>query len=220
VHADLEAAKWIALVSMTIDHYGKIVNPDLFEVTHLLGRVAFPLFAGIIGIRLAISPDLATRYLRSLVPWALLSQPAYVLAGREWGELNILFTLLCGVGVEIGMRSLAARRWAGGAALIALAVVCASFCEFGVGGALMVALVALCARLSPRFSLGMTGPFGVLFNARTTSPYLVATDFAALAATPFALGSLAVARHLPRIPKHLFYAYYPAHLVVLHALDV
>lgn len=219
-HADLEAAKWIALVSMTIDHYGKIVNPDLFEVTHAFGRLAFPLFAGIVGIRLAVSPALATRYLRVLLPWALLSQPVYVLAGREWRELNILFTLLFGVGAEIGIRSLEARRWAGGAALLLLAIVCGSFCEFGVGGVLMVAAVSLCARSSVRLGLGMTGLFGLLVNARAASPYLVATDLAALAATPVALGSLAFGGALPRIPKHLFYAYYPAHLVVLHLIDV
>jgi hypothetical protein len=43
-HGALEGAKWVALVTMTIDHYGKIVDPSVMLVTHCSRRLSFPLF--------------------------------------------------------------------------------------------------------------------------------------------------------------------------------
>jgi hypothetical protein len=34
VQADLEIAKWAAVLTMAVDHYGKIVDPDVFLTTH------------------------------------------------------------------------------------------------------------------------------------------------------------------------------------------
>ena len=48
--ADLELAKWIALITMAVDHYGKIVDDSVFLETHAIGRISFPLFAAIIGM--------------------------------------------------------------------------------------------------------------------------------------------------------------------------
>ena len=96
-HAALEVAKWLALLSMTVDHWGKIAAPEHLTATHLIGRISFPLFAWIVGTRLAFSPELGNRYLRRLVPWAAVSQPVFVVAGRSWSELNILATLALGV---------------------------------------------------------------------------------------------------------------------------
>ena len=70
-----ELAKWIAVVTMVIDHYGKIVDQDVLVWTHWIGRAAFPLFFWIIASRLADRPDAAKGYVRSLLPWALVSQP-------------------------------------------------------------------------------------------------------------------------------------------------
>jgi len=63
VHSQLELLKWIALVAMTLDHYGKIVDPSIFEETHAIGRLAYPLFAWIIASRLSTKPALAQKYL-------------------------------------------------------------------------------------------------------------------------------------------------------------
>lgn len=81
---------------MAVDHYGKIVAADLYEPTHIIGRVSFPLFAAIIGYRLVFAPRLAGTYLERLVPWAIVSQPVYVIAGREWHEGHIHFSVALG----------------------------------------------------------------------------------------------------------------------------
>lgn len=219
-HAALEAAKWAALATMTADHWGKIVEPDHFLATHVVGRLAFPLFAWIVGTRLALSPGLTGRYLRRLLPWALVSQPVFVLAGRSWIEGNILVTLLLGVAATWALRSLAAGRIAAGLAALLPACALAPFAEFGPVGVAAVPITAFLARRGLRRGAWAAGPLGLLANARNTVPPLALPDAAALLATPVALLCLVRPVRLPRLPTHVFYAYYPLHLLALHLIDL
>lgn len=104
-HRELELAKWVAIATMAVDHYGKIVEPDLYEPTHMIGRVSFPLFAAIIGYRLAFTPRLAGTYLNRLVSWAIVSQPVYVIAGRERHEGEYPLLPCVGCGTRTGHRT-------------------------------------------------------------------------------------------------------------------
>jgi hypothetical protein len=220
-HDALEAAKWIALVAMTIDHYGKIVNPDLGSVTHAIGRIAFPLFAGIIGLRIALSPTVVASYLRRLGFWAVLSQPVFVVAGRQWSEGNILFTLLLGVVADVGVVTLLRSRPLRAIALLAPAAVAAQYVEFGVAGVASVPLIARAAAAAGSDAgLWLIGPVGVMSNLVLRSPYLSPVDLFALAATPVAIASASIRHAVPRLPRTAFYAYYPAHLYALHWLDL
>lgn len=219
-HEALEAAKWVALVSMTIDHYGKIVDPDLFLVTHSIGRIAFPLFAGIVGLRIALSPSLTASYTRRLTFWAVVSQPIFVLAGRHWSEGNILWTLLLGVVADVGLVSLRQSRPLRAILLLAPTAVLAPYVEFGIAGVAMVPLIARAAAGRPSLGLWLIGPLGVLANLVFRPPYLSAEDFFALVATPVALASVGIGGAVPRLPTTFFYAYYPGHLYVLHWLDL
>ena len=214
----LEAAKWIGLIAMTLDHYGKIVQPDVFAETHAVGRLAFPLFAGIIGLRLADVPALATRYLRRLVTWAFIAQPVFVLAGRPWRDGNILFTLALGVVLYLAMDALLTGRNRRRAWWAVAVVPVALFCEFGPVGVLMPAATALAARRGLRAGMLAIGPLGVASNIVLEFPALTLVDGWALLATPIALASPGVSRHVPRFPTLFFYAYYPAHLLALHFL--
>jgi TraX protein len=219
-HDALEAAKWIALITMTIDHYGKIVDPSVFLVTHCIGRVSFPLFAGIVGLRLALAPALAGSYLKRLTFWAVVSQPVFVLAGRPWSDGNILFTLLLGVAANSAILLLRRDRDAGGILLLVLIAAAASYAEFGIAGVAMVPLVARIASARPSTALWLIGPIGVLANLVFEFPPLVAADLFALGATPVAVASARLPGSVPRLPKYFFYAYYPAHLYALHWIDL
>jgi hypothetical protein len=208
---------------MTIDHFGKIVAPDLFTPTHAVGRVAFPLLAWIVAVRLTLSPELAPRYLRTLLPWALVSQPVYVVAGREWWQGNILVTLALGVLATLAVRRIAEGRRGEGVPLLALSLLPAAWVEFGVPGVVLVPALAALASHGVGPALWALGPLGVLVNLDLADPVPSATDLCALAAAPLAWLSLRATRRwggLPRLPKHVFYAYYPAHLALLHWIDV
>lgn len=219
-HADLELAKWVAVVSMTVDHAGKIAAPGLDAETHLLGRLAMPLFAFIVGTRLALSPDLARRYLRTLLPWALVSQPVYVVVGHDWGDGNVLFTLALGVGAAWGLEAFRAGRRGPAAAALALSLAASPWVEFGTLGVALVPAAAALARPEAARAAWACGPLGLVANLHAAPPPLRLVDVSALLASAVAVASLHVPRRLPRLPKHVFYAYYPAHLYALHLLDL
>ncbi|MGN0478495.1 MAG: TraX family protein [Hominenteromicrobium sp.] len=113
-----EQLKWIAILSMLIDHVGKVLFPQIFFLEHLgmdlkssyyfvkamsaLGRIAFPIFAyGIAqGCRAARSPK---RYLLRLALFAVISEIPYNLAlsaesvkFQYFAFHNVFFTLLLG----------------------------------------------------------------------------------------------------------------------------
>lgn len=88
-----EALKLIGIVTMTVDHIGAVLYPDLF-ILRVVGRIAFPIFAYLItlGIENTQKP---LRYLITLLFFALISQIPYSLAFKmqPFQQLNILFPL-------------------------------------------------------------------------------------------------------------------------------
>jgi len=213
-HAQFEVAKWLAVVTMTIDHYGKIVDPSIYSETNAIGRIAFPLFAWIIGARLAIDPSLAGRYLRYLIPWALLTQPIYIWVGKGWAEPNILFILASGVSLHWALEE---SRDAIVATLVvtlvlALLVVGA---DHGMFGLVMIPIVARLSRISAQLSALSAGPIGVSSNLLASPPYLGPGAIWALLASVLASLSLRYPLQTLRMPKLFFYAYYPSHLMLL-----
>jgi len=95
----MELVKWIALVSMTIDHINRFFYASSIQTLYCIGRLAMPLFAFIFAYNLA-RPDALPRGLYSkvlvrLVIFGAIATPGYI-AMRHlqfiW-PLNILFTL-------------------------------------------------------------------------------------------------------------------------------
>lgn len=217
---DLELAKWVAVITMFIDHYGKIVDQSIFVETHAIGRLSFPLFAAIVGIRLAARPSLAGRYLRYLVPWAIVSQPAFVLAGRDWYDGNILITLALGVlatSVLARRASMPPWRLATSLGLIAILSV---FVDYGPIGVAMIPAMAFFVSTRGYAGLAAAAPLGLAANVTLASPPIQIVDFAAPLAAPVLMLSVRAKMRLPRLPTQFFYAFYPGHLLVLHFYDL
>lgn len=213
-HARFELAKWVAIATMTVDHYGKIVDPSFYHASNAVGRLAFPLFAWIIGSRLAIDTGLARRYLWHLIPWAIATQPVYVWVGKSWGDPNIFFTLAMGVALH-----LAVSEWknnaTSGLLIAGVLAFLALGADYGVLGLLMIPVIARLNALNPTLGISSVGPLGVLGNLLTRPPYLGPGALWALLASVIAWLSIRSAIPIPRLPRLLFYAYYPAHLLVL-----
>lgn len=202
---------------MAIDHYGKIVDSALYLPTHLVGRLAFPLFAWIIASRLALRPDLTQRYIRWLLPWALVSQPVFYIAGREWFEPNILFELLAGV-VLVNML----QAYGKSARTIITAVCLAGigwFFDYGPAGVVTIPVLYLAARHGQPRALLLLAVAGMLVNLPAADLEEMLAVGAALGAPIVAWASLQPAvQGLPRLPKVGFYLFYPLHLLVLALL--
>lgn len=209
-HAALEAAKWLALVSMAVDHTGKVVLWWWIEETHLVGRLAMPLFLWILAVRLAIDPDLGPRrYVPKLLLWGLLAQPAYVVvSGLD--RLNILFTLAAAVLLEGSTRR---GSWWGLYGLVALLL--APWVEFIVAVPALPLLVWVARRSVPASALS-AGIVGVLANG-FIAPGDPWAALAAFLAGPVGWGLMQWAPRIPRIPGWAFYGFYPVHLTLLAA---
>ncbi|TRO51424.1 hypothetical protein E2P61_06310 [Candidatus Bathyarchaeota archaeon] len=89
-----ELLKVLAIVTMVIDHAGRILYPDLLFL-QMIGRLSFPIFAYLIvlGVESTKKP---LKYMVTLLLFAVFSQFPYFLAfGIEpFERLNILFSLL------------------------------------------------------------------------------------------------------------------------------
>lgn len=200
--ARLESLKWLALAAMLVDHGGKIVWWWWLEPSHAIGRLAWPLFALLVGTRLAERPERARRYLDWLLPFAVLAAPAYVAVAGEW-RLDVLFTLAAGVALVDGRRH---------PVRAGVALLLSPLCEFGVVGvATIPALAWLTRRFGYRAAAAACGPLALLANLPTDQPLLA---LPALLASPVALLLPAA---LPRAPRWLFYGVYPVHLYGLWA---
>jgi hypothetical protein len=89
-----ELLKIIAIMTMAVDHVGRILYPNLLFL-QVIGRLSFPIFAYLIvlGVESTKKP---LKYMITLLAFALVSQVPYFLAFEipPFERLNILFSLL------------------------------------------------------------------------------------------------------------------------------
>ena len=106
--------KWIALITMTIDHfaasglfsqlaYGMVgwrLADQLYMLLRIIGRLAFPIYCFLLaeGFRHTRSRE---RYAQRLAVFALISETPFDLAAChvvwDWNDQNVFFTLLFGL---------------------------------------------------------------------------------------------------------------------------
>lgn len=106
-----EALKWLAILTMTIDHIGVgllaslapnsiLGSPTVYTVTRLIGRLAFPIFVFLIIQGYQHTSNLRS-YLTRLFLFALVSEVPFDLMGSnqvlDFSHQNIFFTLFIGV---------------------------------------------------------------------------------------------------------------------------
>ena len=78
LNRDTNLIKLVAMLSMLIDHTGKMFFPK-YQVMRIIGRLAFPLFAYCIAVGCVYSRN-RLKYLSRVVLMGLISQPFYAIA--------------------------------------------------------------------------------------------------------------------------------------------
>jgi hypothetical protein len=201
-----DALKLVAIVSMTIDHVGAILLPQVSWL-RIIGRVAFPLFAYQLASGYLHTRNL-TRYARRLAVWGLIAQPVYMIAfGVRLWTLNIFATLLLGLLAIWGWDH---RRWWAVALPLSLAAIQLWLPEVGPDYGLYGVLLCLASFVLFRNREQLVIGHGLLHVLAGIMFW--PSQIYALASIPFILWPPRLhLRHLPR----LFYAYYPAHLALL-----
>lgn len=114
------ALKWIALVTMFIDHIGAVIIPTLYssgignmyfdwqllyQISRTIGRVSFPIFCFLL-VEGYIHTSNKRKYLLRMFIFALVSEIFYDYAvyGKLWytGKQNIFFELSLGIVLMFG----------------------------------------------------------------------------------------------------------------------
>lgn len=203
----LEALKWLAAISMTIDHFNRFFFDSTIELAFDIGRLAMPLFSFIFAYNLARGEKLVGEaYFKSfkrLILFGILATPFYM-AMRHLAQvwpLNIMFMLLTSALIFY-LCEQAKFIYLIGAFFIFF--IGGYFVEYNWNGILFcISCWFLCRRPS-LLSVSFLLLSYILINQ------LNGNNWAWLSAL-FILLATQVEVKLPRIP-YFFYIYYPGHL--------
>ncbi len=210
----LEAIKWVALALMVFDHVNKYLYAEKLPVIFQVGRIVMPMFGFVLAYNLARPDALARgvhgRMLVRLTLMGLAASPMVVIlngllvTANAWWPLNILFTLLLVVSLTNLIDRGGAKCYALAAALFILGGAFVEYLWMGVLCCLGAWL--FCREARPgRLTLWFLG---------TLSLTLVNGNAWGVVAIPIVLLVRRVRLPLPR-RTWVFYAFYPAHLLLL-----
>jgi len=212
-----ELLKWIAIITMTVDHVGVILYPE-FTVLRFIGRFSFPLFAYLLILGIENTRNIRYYFTRLFI-FALISQVPFFLA-LDYGpfdSLNIFFTLSSGLLFIYFFKK---------SSVFVLVPVFASLVlpfDYGIYGIAVIGCI---------FILKENTKFGVFSLVLINTLFLVpwSIQFLSISAIPLILlhknGSLNITREtteevtIPLWRKYFFYVYYPLHLALLYIIKL
>jgi len=203
----LEALKWLAALLMTGDHINRCLLGNQYPWLFDGGRLVYPIFAFALAYGLATNPPSSASVCRRLAffgAFATIPYMALLTLLEGWWPLNVLFTLLASVGiVTIIQTHWKVRRVL---ALVVFLLAGAIVEYWWVGVALFVLLWMYFRNPQAWLLFGIAIAFYGLGNINGNQW--------AWAAIPMLILAMRVRLNIPRI-KHIFYMYYPAHLIAI-----
>lgn len=212
-----ELLKWIAIITMSIDHIGAVLYPE-FRFLRWIGRLAFPIFAYLLVLGLQNTRNIKKYFIRLFV-FSLISQVPFFLAiGYEpFESLNIFFTLSFGLLFVYYFKK---------GSVIAFVPMFASLVlpfDYGIYG---IALIGSMYMLTKNTKFGLL--LVVLLNALFLVP--LSSQVLSLLALPLILlhnnasltGTMNFSEDftIPAWRKYFFYVYYPLHLSLLYLINL
>lgn len=228
--------KWIAIVTMLIDHIGVALVPSgtpMYIICRSIGRIAFPLFAFMIAEGYFYTKNYK-KYMLRLLTFAVISEVPFdfMLHGKfpVWESQSIYVTFVVALAGLYFFDHFAAanRRFSALLALLGSALAAELFkADYGAYGILIV-FVFYFYRGRPRavvmwYSIAVI-VFSVL-NAVSAMPYTRSALFALI--NGFALFSMVPILlynkkrgYTGPVLQYFFYAFYPAHMLILYLIAI
>ena len=235
LNTDTNLLKLVAMVTMMIDHCGKMFFPQ-YNIMRIIGRIAFPIYAYCIAAGCVYSKD-RFKYLMRIVLMGLVSQPLYANAlahttnrmyaiqftqdpvgavvnyyVESFAHPSIMLTLALGLLVIWSIRD---RQLIGTVALALLVWKIQGSIDYGWRGVLLIVLFYLFIEkwwLSLPVMLAYMVWWGMLYNTYHAFGLHFGTQFFAIMALPL----IYIHTHSKlKINKWVFYLYYPAHLIII-----
>ncbi|MGC1183181.1 TraX family protein [Legionella sp.] len=207
----MEAIKWIALLSMTIDHLNRFFFDTTIYSAYCAGRLAMPLFAFIFAYNLA-QPDALPRGLYSkatqrLLFFGLLATPAYIAMRQDIWPLNIMFTL---AAATVSLFFYEQGNSRGRLISFSIFLISGPFVEYlWIGNFFCITAWFYCKR--PSITRLLTCLVAYLFLGELNGNHW------AVLSLVFIIAATKIKIKLPRI-RHFFYYYYPAHLWIMYLI--
>lgn len=197
--------KWIAILSMLIDHTGAVIFPSEIWL-RCIGRLAFPIFCFLIVEGCHYTRDIR-RYLARLGAFALVSEIPYDLAFHgsilEFTSQNVFFTLFLGVGMLTAIRY--CRNWPEKIVilLIVMWISVVIKCDYSYRGILLIFVFYVF-----RGRKALTAAAGIFWNFLYQGSIQI---YGIWAMIPIMLYNGEEGKKM----KAFFYLFYPVHLLVL-----
>ena len=239
LNRDTNLLKIVAMLTMLCDHAGKMLFPQ-YQVMRVIGRIAFPIYAYCIAAGCVYTRN-PLNYLRRIVLLALISQPIYAVAldhevsamyaisfsehplravfnfyVYSWNHPCILASLAFGLILLWALRE---RQIVLGLGTFLLIWLIRGNLDYGINGIyLMLLFYVLCTKRW--ISLPVVLAFMVWWGLQGTGYEYFGVKFARQMFAILALPLIYAQTRTPiRLPKWLFYAFYPAHLILILILD-
>lgn len=218
--------KLLAILSMTIDHVGRVFYPGE-ELFFILGRFAFPLFAFLIAEGARQTKNLS-EYLLRLFLFACLSQIPFVITNQindpTFSGANVLFTLFLGLLAIAAWEKTNTKSLQLASLLFCMTTAFIFQTDYASFGVLSVFFFYIFRKHPEKLIFSQVTIFSLL------STYSLVTDLVEMPGMrlniwyylPFAIFSLIFisiysGRQGPKI-KYFFYAFYPTHLLLIYLI--
>lgn len=239
LNRDTNLLKLVAMISMLIDHTGKMFFPQ-YRIMRILGRLAFPLYAYCIAVGGVYSKN-KLKYLNRILLMGLISQPFYAVAlahttqamyairfadnpvgavlnfyVQSWAVPNIMLTLALGLLVIWSLRE---GQYVCTAALALLVWKMQGSINYGWEGIVLIALFYLTIG-HWWVSLPVMAAYMFWWGARGSSYQMFGVSFGI---QMFAILALPLV-YIPtwsklKINKWVYYLFYPAHLIGIMLIE-
>lgn len=204
---------------MVLDHIKYAIPETTCFATQYLGRIAFPLFAFLVGEGYCHTSNLK-KYSKRLILFALISQIPFMLFRTlvgEWRMLNILFTLLLGLGSiavwdKFGKKSIP---------IIALLVFLGKILrvDYGWYGVLSVFVLYLFRQRKIGREIAFLVLNTIYYYPRLSSNMSLSLVISYSCTTIPVIFLLFYNGKLGRKTKYLYYLFYPIHMIILYGLS-
>jgi len=213
----IELLKWIAIISMMIDHISLILLEDN-EVLHFIGRIAFPIFAYILIHNYIYYTSNKKYYIFRLLIFSLISQPIYCFAIN--GSLNIFILLSLALLTIYTMEKIHQSYAYNKPIEIILHFYTflfgssiALFASYSLEGYFFLLLLYLGFR-ERKYTFLILLSMGIL---NINNIFYVLGTYVSISVFYFSQKSTI---HIRRLSKWLFYAFYPIHILILHFIHL
>ncbi len=239
LNRDTNLLKLVAMISMLIDHTGKMFFPQ-YRIMRIIGRLAFPLYAYCIAVGGVYSKN-KLKYLSRILLMGLISQPFYAVAlahtvpamyavrfadnplgavmnfyVQSWAVPNIMLTLALGLMLIWSLRE---GQYVCALSVALLVWKAQNAVNYGWRGVALIALFYL--TISHRWvSLPVMSAYMLWWGSQGASYHMFGASFGI---QMFAILALPLV-YIPtwsklRINKWVYYLFYPAHLIGIMLIE-